>query len=285
MERDLSVIRKKRALREGVKIPLPAPSPIEMTKETGNEIQESDGVQLDAGSDLPMLDVNVMTSQLQGTADANQPQAPQQVSGDDAMTADQVMPQDVANSAGLAITLPEEPRTEEKVSSKAADGTSQNAGAKMEDIMTATNEQEQPVEANGVDIDFESMFNDTDFAAADGTMNFEMDFSNPEPVAGQGQDILVDNAFENLAVTGTDLANVASTTNEDITGLLDDVFNQTGDAANTGANPATTGPEPPKQTEAVSQATSQPAASGTAPSQFDDLFGGTDSFDFGGMMR
>ena len=280
MERDLSVIRKKRALREGVKIPMPAPSPIEAPKGVGNEIQESEDLQIDAQNDLPMLDADVIASQLEGTVDENQPHAPPR--GGDAMIADQVMPQHAAESAGLAITLPEEPRVDETDVPKIADRTSQDAGAKMEDIMTATNEQDQPAEANAVDFDFESMFNDNEYTATDGTMNFDMNFSNTGPGAGQGQDILVDNAFENLAASGTDLTNVVSTTNEDITGLLDDVLNQAGDATVTGANPATTAPEASKQDEAVSQATSQPAESGTAPSQFDDLFGGTDTFDLGG---
>ena len=281
MERDLSVIRKKRALREGVKLPLPAPSPINVLKDSANVNQEFEDVQIVADADLPMLDADVMTSQLQGMVDTNQPQGPSQMSGDDTMTADQVIPQDAAQTAGLAIMLPEEPKADEKNASKTADGASQNTGTKMEEIMATTNEQEQPAETNGVDFDFESMFNDTDFAAADGTINFDVDLSNPGPEAGQGQDILVDNAFENLAATGTDLANAAPATNEDITGLLDDVFNQAGDVTDAGANAATTAPEPPKQNEDPSQATSQPAASGTVPSQFDELFG-TDTFDLGG---
>ena len=278
MERDLSVIRKKRAMREGVKIPSVAPSPIEIPAET--EKQDPENVQTDTGLDLPMIDANAEASLLQDTASENQPQAPQQASGDQIITAEQGMPQGTSESASLAITLPAETKLDEKDASNTVDTTTQEAGAKMEDIMASNNEPNQQAEIFGTDLDFESMFNDADFTAADGSMNFDIDFSTTGQEANQGQDLLADNAFENIAMTDSDPTNVAPTANEDITGLLDDVFNQVGDTANVSINQVTVSGAT-KATENASEAPSQPTASGTAPSQFDDLFG-TDSFDLGG---
>ena len=287
MERDLSVIRKKRALRDGVKLPLPASSPMEVPGESANLGQETEAIQMVADGDLPMLDADVMTSQLQGLTDTNQSLDPTQVLGDDTMMEAKPLSHDNTQSASLSLELPEQPSTEQKDTANPAEGEDQNTGAKVDEIMATANEPGQQGETSGADFDFESMFNDTDFTAADGAMNFDIDLSNPAPEARQGQqDILADNAFENLETNGTNLVNTAPpTTTEDITGLLDDVFNQAGDTADTNPNPTSTVPEPPKPNEAAAAAadsTSQPVASGTAPSQFDELFGTDVTFDLGG---
>ncbi len=271
MERDLSVIRKKRALREGVKILMPASSPIDIPAETSNEAMQIEDLQIDTNGDLPMLDADIMTSQLQNGADSNQPA----LSGDAMMIMDHAVPQDAANSAGLAISLPGEPNSGENDGAKPSNNTNQNTGAKMEDIMGRSDGQEQQAETNGLDFDFESMFNDTEFAAADGSMDFNLDFSSTPQQAGQGQS---DSTFGNLTTAGGNLGNIPAASNEDITGMLEDVFNQAGDAANDVPNAISTAPEVAKQVEAV---LAQPVESEAGTSEFNDLFGG-DTFDLGG---
>ena len=218
-------------------------------------------LQIDASGDLPMLDADLLTAQLQNDTNVNQPL----LSGDDMMVNDQAMPQDINDSAGLAIALPNDPSANEKDGPKPSGETDQNTGTKMEDIMGITDEQEQQNDSNALDFDFESMFNDTDFATADGSMEFSnVDFASTDQQVNQGQS---GKTSGDAAAANADLGNILPTSNEDITGLLDDVFNQAGDTTNSNANPASTAPEPAKEAEAAT------AASGAATSEFDELFG------------
>ena len=290
MERDLSVIRKKRALREGVKIPSKAASPIEIpTEAADNAAKEMGKTETDKpqtqqeDSDLPMIDINVVAAQCQDLVNGSQPQAPLQTAlqaaGEKAITAGQGMPQDAENSAGLAISLPTVTKSDAKDGSKTADGAIQKTANTIADSNIST---DQPGEQSTADFDFESMFNDADFTTADGNMNFDINFSTTGTGTGN-QDILADNAFESIAMTSADLANVAATTNEDINSLLPglDEFVNSGDVtAATGANSVVPLPEAPKATsDGVSQ--SEEAKPAEALPQFDDLFGG-DTFDLTG---
>lgn len=268
MERDLAVIRKKRALREGVKIPMPAPSPIDVPIETNKEAMQIEEPQITDG-DLSTVDTDVSKAHLQGGADSDQPL----LSEEGMMMIDPSIPQDTVDSAGLAISIPGELNTVEKEGPKPSIGTNQGTGAKMEDIMGISTGQEPQGETDGLDLDFESMFNDANFAAADGSIDFNVDFSNTDQQANQGQP---DNAFGDFAAPGIDLGNAQPAANEDITGLLDDVFNQAEDAVGGAANPASTAPEESKG----HTMSAEPTASGVVASEFDDLFG-NDTFDLG----
>lgn len=279
MERDLSVIRRKRAMREGVKIPSMAPSPIEVPGE--KEEQGIQNAEIDTAFDLPMIDSDTQPARLQDATNEAPPQALQQAPGDQTTIAEQGMPPDVRDSGGLASNISSEAKPDDKAALDTIENTTQGVISKMEDIIASNDEVNQHLETTEGDFDFDSMFNDADLTVADGAMNFDVDFSTTGQEAGQASDILADNAFENIALAGTGPANTAPTVNEDITGLLDDVFTQAADTTNSNAEPVTTAPNATKAAEGLAQAPLQPAASGSAPSQFDDLFG-TDTFDLGG---
>lgn len=275
-------MRKKRAVREGVKVPSIAPSPIEDPVVQGEEVLENAETHIDL--DLPMIDADgeVAQMQIQDPTESNQPQASLEASEAQTILAEQTMPQDATESTGLAITIPSDANAEAKEGGNVDESTTVAGGPEMEDIMASNNEvNQQGADSTGADFDFDSMFNDTDLTAVDGGMEFDVDFSTAGQDASQGHDILTDNAFENIALTGTNPAGAISAENEDITGLLDDVFNQAGVTANDKAQPATSQADGTKANEGPSQdPTSQLAAAGAAPSQFDDLFG-TDTFDLG----
>lgn len=261
-----------------MKVPSIAASPIEAL--AGKEGQESAKVKSDVDFDLPMMDADTQPTQMQEAASENQPHVFPEAPGAQTIIAEQALPQDAADSAGLAITIPSETKPEGKDTETIGENTTEEIGPKMEDIMASTHEMNQHAESTGADFDFDSMFNDADLTAVDGAMNFDVNFSTAGQDASQGHNILSDSAFESIDMTGPDPTNGAPTANADITGLLDDVFNQAGETANDNAVPVSTLPNATKTAVDLSQAPAQPAESGSAPSQFDELFG-TDTFDLG----
>lgn len=218
IEHDLSSIRIQRAERERkantafAKVPVDEGN-IDHNSATG--IAEEDAtnqVEVPHGEDVAMTDV-LIQSALQG-ADSSAPITALQAAGtQQAINAVQSMPQDSENSSGLAITIP-------AGSTNKTEDTTKTADVKETPSRGATNvvsHGDQPLETPKTNnFDFESMFNDADLVAADGTMNFNLDFS-----ASDNNTLnVLDGGFEDITMSNPDLANGGPTTNEDINTLL-----------------------------------------------------------------
>lgn len=272
MERDISLIRKKRAEAERVANGLKAqPTPEQATVETApsdsnelpveKKLMKHDSKQngISKGAGLPMPG---------STAGPDaQVEASQNTVGDNTITAAQGMPQDSDNSAGLAITMP----------SGATAKANDNLRSPERKSGGTTPPAEAPLDPTTADFDFESMFNDTDLTATDDAINFDLRFSTE---GNMNQDLLNDNAFEEITISNTDIANLGATTNEDINTLLPGLENYVNAQTNFSnisipAAAASTVPETAQGTAVVATDTAAqniPQAAG-AEANFGDLFG------------
>ena len=251
MERDLAVIRRKRAERLGVKIGPKTPTPVvDDTNLDFGLISHGDVQAAQAGDiDLAMLDVPVDDADKHGDMGLNGEMSMVNVDG---------MPSDQEISSGLAISLP-----------AAADGKDQDKAAEAKDANAAdanANEAQNVLDsvAEAADFDFDTMFNDTDLAA-------DMDLGN--------QDLLADDAFQNVAMSGTNLSNAGSTNNEDISTLLpgfDDVIDAANVPSATNGDQEAAAPDP-AATTSQNTATDANIQSGdkvnASDPQLDDIFG------------
>lgn len=268
MERDLSVLRKKRVERERLAKGLKAqPSPEEVVgipqlgengpSETvsANETAQSTGEE--NGEDVITADA-ALEAGLVGSNDELQ------ADSDTNITNYPSMPQDAENSMGLAITMPQNPTAEVIEPLKSPD----------KKFGGATQVAEAPLDTSTADLDFESMFNDTDLTGADDTMNFGIDFSAEGNLS---QDVLTDSAFEDIEMSNADISNLGATTSEDINTLLpglENFVNAGTDFSNINIPVAPTLPEttlvaPSGTVGAPAQHPTQPVV---ADSNFDDIF-------------
>lgn len=278
MERDLSLLRKKRVERERVANGLKAePSPDEATRmpqlgdtevsETSptNDMAQSSGEA--EGEDTTMADPVLEAGSIE-LKDEQQDEAPQNKDGDNNIISDPGMPQDAENSMGLAITMPPDSTTEITEPPKSPE----------KKFSGETPAAEAPLDSSAADLDFESMFNDTDLTGGDDTMNFRLDFSSD---ANLNQDVLNDSAFENIEMSNADISNLGATTSEDINSLLpglENYVNAETDFSNINIPVPSTLPEasqiaPVGTVGAPVQISAQPAI---ADSSFDDLFASGD---------
>lgn len=278
MERDLSLLRKKRIERERIASGLKAqPSPEEGTEipqlgdngpsETApaRDIAQRSG---EAKEEDTMMTDPAIEAGLIGSKDEPQAEAPENRDDDNNITSEPGMPQDAENSMGLAITMPQDsiieatepPKSPEKKYSK------------------ATPAAEAPLNSNTADLDFESMFNDTDLTGGDDSMNFGLDFSSE---GNLNHDVLNDSAFENIEMSHADMSNLGASSSEDINTLLpglENYVNAGTDFSNINIPLASTLPNtsqvvPIGTTSAPAQISAQPAI---ADSSFDDIFGSGD---------
>ena len=274
MERDLSLLRKKRVERErianglkaqpspedAVAIPQPDESEPSETSPTKNatqspgETREEDTIMVDSALELDYIASN----------DKPQTTAPPNKDGDN-ITSDQGMPQDAENSMGLAITLPADSTAE-------ATELPKTPGKKSGG---ATPAAEVPLESSAAELDFESMFNDTDLTGGDDAMNFGLDFSSD---GNLNQDVLNDSAFANIEMNNADISNLGATTNDDINTLLpgfDNYVNAGTDFPNINISGGSTLPETSQggTVGAPAQVSAPPIV---ADSSLDDLFGSGD---------
>lgn len=283
MERDLSLLRKKRLERErlanGLKAqPSPedasgipelsengpsATSPAHKPAQSPEETKVKDTVMLDSTSEAaPIVSIDEPHSETAQNKDSN-----------DTIVSDQGMPQDAEKSAGLAITMPADSKIEVAEQSK-------DPGKKTGGV---TQTVEMPLDSSAADLDFESMFNDTDLTGGDNAMDFGLDFSSDTNL---NQDVLNDSAFANIEMSNADMSNLGATTSEDINTLLPGLENY--------VNAGTDFPNIPIPSESTLPATSQVASAGTlgaatqnpappvaADSSLDDIFGSGD-FSMGG---
>ena len=195
---------------------------------------------------------------------------------DDALATNQGMPQDSEHSIGLAISMPSGEATknlDQPVETEA--GTSDPTAIAQTSLDLA----------DGGVIDFESMFNDTDLAAADDSLNFDdVEFST-DPAMTQA--ILNNNNFANIAISTTDIPNLPATTNEDIDSLLPGVesyLNADTDFSSLDIPPSSTLPETSQAAVVNTTGAPEHEANGApAPdATFADNIFGFDDFDKGG---
>lgn len=275
MERDLSLLRKKRVERERIAKGLKAqPSPEEATEtpqlddKGPSETSPANGVARGSGEtgeeDTVMTDPAVEAG-LVGSMDEPQAEVPENKASDNKITNDPRMPQDAENSMGLAITMPYDSTTEAIEPPKNAEKKASGA----------TPSAEAPIDSSAADLDFESMFNDTDLTGGNDTMDFGLDFSAD---ANLNQAVLNDSAFENIEMSNADMSNLGTTTSEDINTLLpglESYVNAGTDFANIKIPGASTLPETSQvalvsTADAPTQVTAQPAV---ADSSLDDILG------------
>ena len=278
MERDLSLLRRKRVERERIANGLKAqPSPEEVAaipqlgdkgpSETSPANDNAQGSGESKEEDTVMTDPAI-EADLVGSKDELQAEAPENKDSDNNITSDPGMPQDAENSMGLAITMPQDSKIEATEPPKSPE----------KGFSGATPAAEAPLDSSGADLDFESMFNDTDLTGGDDTLNFGLDFSTD---GNLNQDVLNDNAFENIEMNNADISNLGAATSEDINTLLpglENYVNAGTDFSNINIPGASTLPEtsqaaPVGTTGAPAQISVQPAV---ADSSLDDIFGSGD---------
>ncbi|CAD6568022.1 MAG: hypothetical protein ASARMPRED_001386 [Alectoria sarmentosa] len=290
MERDLSLLRKKRVERERIANGLKAqPSPEEVTgipqlnenvpveASPANNTAQSPGKV--NGEDTIMVD-SALEAGLIGSNDEPQAEVPQ---NNDNITSDPGMPQDAENSIGLAIVMPQDSTTE---AIKPPKSSEKKFGG-------ATPAAETLLDSNTAELDFESMFNDTDLTAGDGTMTFSLDFTSDANLnqdvlndrafenIEMSKDVLNDSAFEKIEMSNADLSNLGATTSEDINTLLpglENYVNAGTDFSNINIPVASSLPETSQITSvgtvgAPTQTSAQPAI---VDSTFDDIFASGD---------
>ena len=280
MERDLLLLQKKRIERERIAKGLKAqPSPEEATRpiplsddeppeasrssnaaQSHEETNGTDTMMTDSGLEAGLIGQN-------GEPHSEAPQNKDEGKDGDNITGDSGMPHDADNSMDLTTTVAQDsteiiepPRSPVKNPSGATPGA------------------EAPLDSSTADLDFESMFNDTDLTGGDNAMNFGLDFPSD---GNLNQDVLNDSAFENIEMSNADISNLGATTSEDINTLLpglENYVNAGTDFSNINIPILPTLPETsqgtnPGNVSATAQVSAQPAA---AESSYDDIFGSGD---------
>lgn len=277
MERDLRLIKSQRAERDRANGILVDPSPLKEADDILpiDPANEMDSMMMDIAGEHPEESSFAHKQVPDPTADKlNEAgiDAPQSTS-QEAFTAGHEMPQDSENSMGLAITMPSEDITKALVQPKSTEKPTE-----------AVAPIEVPLEIqDGVDLDFESMFNDTDPKAIDNALNFDFGLSTDPAMT---QDLMNDNSFNDVNMGNTDMTNLPTTTNEDIDSLppgVENYLNADTDFSNLTIPLATTMPEnsqPAAASNTVAPAESVPEAA-MAETSFDDSFFGLGNFEMG----
>lgn len=273
MERDLRLIRKKRAERDRERdraLGIPSPSsPAKAINDTNQQnvdasngsasavrMEESDGEDRLIVGDSAKADPLILQEGSQG-----------KISEGEVIGTEQGMPQDSENSAGLAITMPSDMIATTDNQANSAEKQSSDAPPAHEASLDLP---------DASDLDFESMFNDTELVGGD-DINFEdIGFSMD---ATMNHDILNNSTLLDTNMSNADMTNLASTSNEDINSLLpglENFVNADTDFSNI-SMPATS--NQPENTEGAPVAnmgasTSNPVETIPADtSTFDELFG------------
>lgn len=213
MERDLAVVRSKRAERERAVGLLKARSSVEDLEKTRMEHPESTGEKTSSTGesnqpkpdDVIMIDAPELKKQdltsLKITSKKPKPEKSTSALKGTTRTAD--------GSKGLAISI-------DPYSEKAA---SAHTGGTKEEIRDDLPEQrlETPTTANLRDTDFETMFNDTETAGGDDGMNFQLNFAAD---ASMSQELPNSSSYQNHAMSNEALTNFNSTRQHDDHTLL-----------------------------------------------------------------
>ncbi|KAL6721696.1 hypothetical protein ACLMJK_000800 [Lecanora helva] len=278
MERDLRLYRRQRAEEDRANGKLAEPSP---TKEQDEILPNDSTIQADAmildGTDINpkefRLDNELATEITAGELKEVDAVGPQPTS-QEAINTEQRMPQDSDNSMGLAITIPSDDTNE---------ASQQPKSSEMPADFVASTEAPIEIPPDAVDLDFESMFNDTDPKAVDNALNFDFELPNE---AAMTHDIMNNDTFNDINLDNANSTDLPTTTNEDIDSLLPGVenyLNADADFSNIAIPPQSSLPENTQPattstTTTSAQDTAQPAVADTS---FDDNFFGLGGFDVG----
>lgn len=256
MERDLALIRSKRAERDRAAGFLKAPSPDDdlVTKaEEENEALDmtrtDDGSEIKRNGDVVMVDGHSepLATELAGTNMSIKAMKLDFDGSDPAL-------QGIAQYAKASITIDTQK-------------SSPNAATKEQEVHDQL--METPTTANLGDAAFESMFNDTDNADGDDLMDY--DFSAGTNI---NQEILNDAAFDSIPINNGALTNLNSTSNEDINSLLPGLENHLDATNNFSTVFSTTVPESDTKPNEAAITAADPQGFESAPteSNFDELF-------------
>ena len=212
MERDLRLIRQKRAERDRANGMLPALSPVKQEKDVSQKAGEtsSDVALMSQAEAFNAGEITATQTQISNAPApiAQMQELPSAIPSGEATDVAPDLPQNTKEPAAAVITIPSHPAIENQ-------SQQEETQANAPETMSA--EQEARLNPTDVaDLDFESMFNDTGLVTNEDPINFDLDFSTE----GASQDIMNDSAFENITMSDADLANAAPTSNEDINSLL-----------------------------------------------------------------
>ncbi len=286
MERDLALIRTKRAERERVAAGLKTHSPVNEEDISPAVNESTEAMQTDSGDILAKESEKVASEDVimtNGQSDSVGLEETAIGTGDgqalvidrDAQRAKHQADTAVDDAVKLAVSL--EP------TETAAEQTNPNPIGEETTIQPG-HSSESPTVPDFEDVNFESMFNDNATAADNDQMDFNLGFTND---TNTDQDFLNDSAFENMAMSNEDIKNLNTTSNEDLNTLLPGLENY----VNAGDDFSLTDIPPPNPTTLPTTtniiATAAPAA--TAPveqapieSNFDDFFASGNYMDGGG---
>ena len=273
MERDLRLIRKKRAERDRERDrALGMPSPSSPAKAINDTNQQNVDASNGSASAVRMEGPDGEDQLIVGDSAKADPLILQEgsqgkISEGEVIGTEQGMPQDSENSAGLAITMPSDTIT-------TTDNQANSAEKQPSDAPPAHEASLDLPDAS--DLDFESMFNDTELVGGD-DINFEdIGFSMD---ATMNHDILNNNTLLDTNMSNADITNLASTSNEDINSLLpglENFVNADTDFSNI-SMPATSNQPENREGAPVANmgaSTSNPVETVPADtSTFDELFG------------
>lgn len=293
MERDLSRIRQRRAERERLSAPTKPISPTKQsqvavetdqnspTAEDSQKLSAKEGEKARLDKDVVMSDpVNPQNTQSSVT-----------LGSDDALKADEKgqaitslkgMPQDSQNTAGLAISMPNDPPFKEADLPNDNGGNSHNLDMNANLVGTVNTSSDQV--KNVDDFDFASMFDDPNLMPQSGTMDLDFDFSNNNTGT---QNLLGDGSLDSMVLSNEDLSKAVPATNEDLDSLLPGLDNYVNASGDTAANKEPTITNPRAFDDA--QASQDPSMKNTAVTalgeqpleNFDDFFNPAD-FNIGG---
>lgn len=270
MERDLALIRSKRAERERAAGVLKARIPVgglENTyleqpgaaRETPTSVREFDKPKSD---DVIMRDVSAAESHNLIHLETMSKNSILEKT----ISASQDNPRDTEGPKGLAISI--EPNSEKATSSPNVDIKERNRDDFPEQRL------ETPTTANLRDTDFETMFNDTETAGGEDGTSFDLQFSADTNI---GQELLNSSSFRTVPMSNGNLTNFNTASNKNINSLLpglESYANAGDDFPMVDVAPAKTIPGSDSKANTAAVAISAPKSFGSAPieSSFDDLF-------------
>ena len=275
MERDLRVIQQKRAERDLAHAKSTDASLLRETDETVPETSQApmDAIMVDTVVQPEEQYLNVEQPPGPAVEDLKDAEPPEtQDASQGAIVQQQHMPQDAEKPLGLAITMP----LDENVKAE-------NQNQSPEKTPDVAQVSEAPVEMpDAIDLDFESMFNDTDPKAMDDTLNFDFDLSTDAPMA---HNILNDSTFNDISVNDSNTMNVPASTNEFESLLpgVENYLNVDTDLSSLSMPPVSSIPE--SSTAPVASTFEHSAQVSTEPivgeTSFDDNFFAFSDFDMG----
>lgn len=275
MERDLTLIRTKRAERERAAGALKAK--ISVANMEGNQRGNvSDAMEITRsvppveGPGKPGLeDIVMMDHPADLQYEKHESIGPGTISkaleSKKTVSALQELPRDSNNSKGLAISIDMKPSN--NMTSSPQVGTTRENNDEMSEQHLET-----PTTANLRDTDFETMFNDTENAGGDDVMDFDLGFPTDNKT---NQEIMNSSSFQNIAMNNDDLKNFNATSNEDLNTLLPglETFVNAGDDFSIGIPTTSAQPENITNTKkAATISAPQDFVSAAVESNFDDLF-------------